>query len=116
MKESEVILTPLFQADVELKYRPAIVLRKMPLPYQDLFVCGVSTQLNQYVPEFDEIISPSDNDFASSGLHSESIIRLGFLGVVPQRMVRGSLGNISKERHKRLLQKLVSYLTDSITD
>ena len=113
MKESNVILTPLFQADVELKYRPAIVLRVTPLPYQDLFVCGVSTQLNQYVPEFDEIISPSDVDFASSGLHSESLIRLGFLGVVPQRLVRGILGTISRERHTRLLQKLVSYLIDS---
>ena len=62
MKESDVILTPLFQADVDIKYRPAIVLREMPLPYQDLLVCGVSTQLNQYVPEFDEIISPSDTN------------------------------------------------------
>ena len=113
MKESDVILTPLFQTDAELKYRPAIVLREMPLPYKDLLVCGISTQLNQNIPCFDEIISPADVDFASSGLHSESLIRLGFLGVVPRRLVRGTLGTISKERHIRLLQKLAIYLTDS---
>ncbi len=113
MKESDVILTPLFQADAELKYRPAIVLREMPLSYKDLLVCGISTQLNQNIPGFDEIISPVDVDFASSELHSESLIRLGFLGVVPRRLVRGTLGTISKERHIRLLQKLAIYLTDS---
>lgn len=41
MRESDVILAPLFQADEELKYRPAIILRVMPLPYRDLLVCGV---------------------------------------------------------------------------
>ena len=32
MKESDVILAPLFQSDEELKYRPVIVLREMPIP------------------------------------------------------------------------------------
>lgn len=112
MKESDVILAPLVQADEELKYRPAIVLREMPMPYRDLLVCGVSTRLDQYMLELDDIISPADVDFASSGLHTESLIRLGFLGVVPRRLMRGMLGSISDERHKRLWQKLVDYLTN----
>lgn len=29
MKESDVILAPLFQSDLEPKYRPAIILREM---------------------------------------------------------------------------------------
>ena len=41
MKGSDVILTPLFQADAELKYRPAIVLREMPLPSQIVGVMDV---------------------------------------------------------------------------
>ena len=112
MKESNVILVPLVQADEELKYRPAIVLREMPMPYRDLLVCGVSTRLNQYVQGFDDIISPVDADFVSSGLHRESLIRLSFLGIVPCRLVRGTLGSISDERHKRLLKRLVDYLTN----
>ena len=73
MKEGNVILTPVPQADGELKDRPAIFLREMP-PYRDLLVCGVSTQLHQYVKDFDEIISPADVDFKSSGLRSKSLI------------------------------------------
>lgn len=113
MKESDVILAPLTQADEKLKYRPAIVLREMPMPYRDLLVCGVSTRLDQYIPELDDMISPTDADFVSSGLHAESLIRLGFLGVVPRRLVRGMLGSISDNRHERLLQRLVDYLTDA---
>ena len=84
MKESDVVLVALVQADGELKYRPAIVLREMPIPYRDLLVCGVSTRLDQYVRGLDDMISPADADFVLSGLHSESLIRLSFLGVVPR--------------------------------
>lgn len=110
MKEGDVILTPVPQADGKLNDRPAIFLREMP-PYRDLLVCGVSTQLHQYVKDFDEIISPADADFKSSGLRSKSLIRLGFLAVLPRHRVLGSIGSISAERHKRLLRKLSDYLT-----
>ena len=113
MKESDVILALLPQADEELKYRPAIVIREMPIPYRDLLVCGVSTNLNQHIQGFDDIISPTDADFTLSGLRSESSIRLGFLAVIPRRFVRGTIGNISEERHKRLLRRLVDYLTST---
>jgi mRNA interferase MazF len=67
MQEGDVVLTPVPQADGTVKNRPAIVLREMPV-YRDVLVCGVSTQLHQYVPGFDDLISPADADFASSGL------------------------------------------------
>lgn len=109
MKQGDVVLTPVPQADGQIKNRPAIVLREM-LPYRDLLVCGVSTQLRQQVKGFDEIISPSDADFASTGLKSESLVRLGFLAVLPRSDVLGSIGSISSDRHKRLLRTLCEYL------
>lgn len=93
MKQGNVILTSVPQADGKLKNRPAIFLREMP-SYRDLLVCGISTQLHQYVKGFDEIISPADEDFKSSGLLSESLIRLGFLAVLPRRRILGSIGAI----------------------
>jgi mRNA interferase MazF len=109
MKEGDVILTPVPQADGAIKNRPAVILREMP-PYKDFLVCGVSTQLHQRVKDFDEIISPSDADFSSSGLKSESLVRLGFLAVLPRSRIVGSIGSISSERHKRLLNTLSDYL------
>ncbi len=109
MKEGDVILTPVPQADGVVKNRPAVILREMP-PYKDFLVCGVSTQLHQQVKDFDEVISPSHTDFAASGVRSESAIRLGFLAVLPRSRVVGSIGVISSERRRRLLKRLSDYL------
>jgi mRNA interferase MazF len=109
MKEGDVVLTPVPQADGAVKNRPAIILRELP-PYKDLLVCGVSTQLHQRVKDFDELIRPADGDFSGSGLKSESLIRLGFPAVLPRSKIIGSIGSISVDRHKRLLKTLSDYL------
>lgn len=70
IKEGDVIITPIPQADGKIKNRPAVVLRELPL-YRDVLVCGVSTQIHQYVRDFDEIISHTDPDFATSGVITE---------------------------------------------
>ena len=114
MKQGDVILTPVPQADGKLKNRPTIILREMP-SYGDLLVCGVSTQLHQYVKGFDEIISPEEEDFKASGLLSISLIRLGFLAVLPRSRILGSIGTISSNRHKRLLKTLSDYLVGTFT-
>ena len=114
MKQGDVILTPVSQADGKLKNRPAVVLREMP-SYGDLLVCGVSTQIHQYIEGFDEIISPEHDDFNTSGLMSKSLIRLGFLAVLPQSRILGSIGSISYQRHRRLLENLSNYLLESST-
>ena len=109
MKEGDVVIVPLPQADGQMKNRPAIILREMP-PFRDVLICGVSTQLRQAVKDFDEIIIQSDADFGSSGLREDSLIRLGFLVVIPRNKMVGAIGSISDERHKRLLEKLSEYL------
>jgi mRNA interferase MazF len=67
MKEGSIALTPIPQADGNVKNRPVILLRTMP-PYQDWLICSISTKLNQRVIGFDEIIAPEDIDFVSSSL------------------------------------------------
>ena len=109
MNQGDVVLTPVPQADGVIKNRPAIYLREMP-PYRDVLVCGVSTQLHQEVKGFDEVIELSASDFATSGLKSASLIRLGFLAVLPRNSVIGSIGKISSIRHRRLLRRLGEYL------
>ena len=96
-----MVLPPVPQADGTVKHRPAIVVRDMP-GYRDVLVWGVSTQLQQYVPGFDDRIWPADADVAARGLVSPSLIRLGFLAVVPRRNILGTIGALAPERHKRL--------------
>lgn len=109
MREGDVALAVLPQVDERAKSRPVVVLREMPR-YGDVLVCGISTRLQERVPSFDELISPEDTDFESSGLLASSLIRLGFLSVIPRRRIAGSIGAISPERHQRLIRTLCEYL------
>ena len=114
MNEGKVILAALPQADGKIKIRPAIVLREMP-PYGDLLICGISTQLHQFVTGFDEMILRTDADFTVSGLVTDSIIRLGFLMTVPRSHAVGNTGSISPERHQRLLRRLSAHLSKNLS-
>jgi mRNA interferase MazF len=88
MKEGDVILVPLPQADGQRKPQPAILLRILP-PFGDFLVCGVSSQLRQQVRGLDELILRTDMDFA------------------------GSVGEISPERHHRVLKQLAEFLVST---
>lgn len=109
MKEADVVLTLIPQAYGIIKNRLAIILRETSR-YKDFLVCGVGTQLVKEVKAFDDIISSSDPDFSSNGLRSASLIRLGFLAVLPSSRIIGSIGSISSARHKKLPKTLSDYL------
>src|SRR5687767_4429453 len=111
MKEGDVVIVAMPQADGSAKNRPTIILREMP-PFGDLLVCGVSTKLRHKVADLDEVVALTDNDFAATNLLGESLIRLGFLAVVPRSQIAGTIGSISRERHRRLLERLSAYLVE----
>jgi mRNA interferase MazF len=113
VKEGDIILTPLPQANGVTKNRPALLLRELP-PFGDYLACGISTQLHQAVPEFDEIMSKDDADFTGSGLLSRSVIRLGFLAVLPSERIVGAIGQVAPDRHARLLRTLSKHLVANL--
>jgi mRNA interferase MazF len=114
MNEGDVILVPIPQADGVVKNRPALILREMP-PFRDMLVCGISTQIHQAVPDFDEVITSNDDDFHFSGLVADSVVRLGFLAVFPRSKIVGSIGHVAPKRHDRLLANLSAYLTKNLS-
>lgn len=112
MKEGDIILTPLPQADGKEKPRPALLLREMP-PFGDFLVCGISSQIHQGVSSFDEWIETTDADFAESGLLVSSVIRLGFLAILPKARIIGVIGHVLAGRHDVLLKRLSAYLVSA---
>lgn len=67
MREGDVVLTPVPQANGVIKNRPAIILREMP-PYKDLLVCRSSTLVHPEVRGFDELVSSSGKSLTSRSL------------------------------------------------
>jgi mRNA interferase MazF len=109
MNEGDLALARLPQADGQIKNRPVFLLRRFP-PFGDFLVCGVSTQVQQRVAGFDEIIALGDAEFSASGLKAASLIRLGFLAVLPEPAFLGKIGSLSTDRRRRLLANLCHHL------
>ncbi len=111
MSPGDVVLIPLTQfAGASPKLRPALLLAYLPGPYQNLLICGISTQLQQLQPNWDEFIQTSDADFHSSGLHQETAIRLSYLYASDTSEVAGVIGSIDPSRLELLQQRLSDHL------
>ena len=112
MKERDIILVAMVQADNRNKRRPALILRQMP-KFGDLLICGISTQTHQSIPNFDVILEQESPEFGQTGLVRTSVVRLGFINVIPVSKASGVLGNIRQELHTTLLDRLCQYLKKS---
>jgi mRNA interferase MazF len=108
-REDDIVLVNVAQGDGGAKKRPVVLLKELHA-YGDFLVCGLSTQLHQEVPGFDEVIGPDDSDFPSSRLKAVSVIRLGFLAVITKVQAQSAVGHISGERLKRLQTRLANFL------
>ena len=54
------------------KPRPVLLITPVPGPYEDWLVCMISTQLQQAVERFDEVVSQDQPDFLIPGLRSQA--------------------------------------------
>ena len=109
--EAQIVLFRFPQTDqIEGKLRPALVVRRLPGQYNDWIICMISSQLHQEIPDFDEVITPSDSDFQQSGLKLASVIRLSRLAVVNSDVLLGKLGQIDAQRLSRIKQRLANWI------
>jgi mRNA interferase MazF len=109
MKPGDIALISLAQSDKKFKKRPVLLLKKMP-GFGDWLVCGISTQLHQYIPNFDEIIDRNHPDFKSSGLLAPSLVRLSFIAIVPAADIPGTIGSLGTETISKIINNLVDFL------
>lgn len=111
MNPGDVVLISLPQiAGGPPKLRPALVLSLLPSPFQNVLLCGISTQTHALVPDWDELVRTSDPDYSASGLHRESAIRLSYLYAADTAEISGTIGQVAAERLERLLRRLSDHL------
>ena len=92
------------------KLRPALLIAKVPGRFDDWLTCAISTQLHQAIDDFDEIIREDDPDYAASGLKTDSLIRVGRLGVLEGTLLEGAIGKIAPKRLKKIKSRLADWL------
>lgn len=111
MKSGDIVLLRFPQADLaEGKLRPALVVALAPGRHPDLLLALITSRMYQEIPDFDEVIEPSDSDFSESGLKARSVVRLARLVSVEQAIINARLGEISSERLRRIRKRLVDWL------
>jgi mRNA interferase MazF len=113
-KSGQIVLFQFPQTDAaQGKLRPALLLGKLPGPYDDWLMCMISSQLHQSIAGFDEVVDRGDADFARSGLKNPSVIRVGRLAVVEGGILLGAVGEIEVKRLNRIKRNLSNWLTKS---
>lgn len=111
MKPGDIILIRFPQTDLLIgKLRPALVVAIAPGRHADLLLALISSRTYQAVPQFDEIIDPSDSDYAVTGLKVRSVVRLARLASVEASVINARLGNISSKRLRRIRRRLTDWL------
>jgi len=111
IEAGQIVLFRFPQTDLqEGKLRPGLLVAKVPGRFDDWLVCAISTQLREYIPEFDEIIRESDDDFGKSGLKAESLFRVGRLGVLDASIFEGAIGQINQDRLHHIRSRLAKWL------
>lgn len=114
MKAGKIVLFKFPQTDLEEgKLRPALVITKLPGDYEDWLICMISTKLHQIQSLYDEIILENSDEFKTSGLKSESIIRSTRLAVVHSDILVGSIGNISNQLLNKIRVNLSNWIRHS---
>ena len=109
-RAGQIVLTPFPYSDLsDAKLRPILMLRQASR-FDDWLVCMVSSQVQQAETNLDEILSPTDTDFANSGLKVASVLRLSRLAVLDGSLLLGSIGAISEERLGNVRQRLAKWV------
>jgi len=106
MQEGDIAIASIQQSDGSYKPRPVLLLRELP-GFGDYLVCGISSQIRQAVPGFDEVIQPD----ADNQLRAISVIRLANLIAIPSPALNRAIGYIPDTLHRDLLHRLAEYLT-----
>ncbi len=112
MNPGDIVLIRFPQADLEIgKLRPALVIARAPGAYPDSLLALITSRIYQAVPNFDEIIEPSDPDYPSTGLKARSVIRLARLVSVDPVIINARLGVIAPTRLRQIRTRLVHWLS-----
>ncbi len=107
----QIVLFNFPQTDLGVgKPRPVLLLTQLPGNYDDWLICMISSNLNQYVEGFDEIINEDSPDFVCSGLKTASVIRTTRLAVVSGEILIGTIGEISPDRLIRVKNNLGNWI------
>jgi mRNA interferase MazF len=108
MTKGKVVLVPFPFDDLTAeKVRPSLCLTDPIGPHRHVIVAFVTSQIPVAVTASDISLSPSQQDFAATGLRVPSVLRLHRLVTLTTAVIRRELGALSPNLQRDVDRKLV---------
>ncbi len=106
-KQGEVILIPFPFTDLTTtKKRPGVIVssERFNKKYNDVIVTAVTSQIPERIAEEEILLSPQEQKEA--GLPKTSLIKVGKIVTIDQRLIRKKLGAIPHSTIRKLIETL----------
>ncbi len=113
MTKGKVVLIPFPFDDLSAtKIRPAVCLTNPVGKHCHVILALITDRIQTDLLETDIVFDTSHPDFAASGLHKPSTIKLDHLITVRESLIRRELGALSPATQNQLTEKLCKLLTE----
>src|SRR5580700_6526060 len=98
MTKGKIVLVPFPFDDLTAeKVRPALCLTGLIGPHRHVIVAFISSQVPASVSATDIVLNSRQKDFAATGLHVPSVVRLHRLVTLTSALIRRELGRLSPD-------------------
>ena len=113
MTKGKIVLVPFPFDDLSsTKVRPAVCLTNPIGPYNHIILAFITSKIPADLLETDIVLDTTHPDFAASGLHKASTIRLDRLMTVRKSVVQRELGELSLNTQAQIAEKLCKLITE----
>jgi len=113
MIKGKVVLIPFPFDDLSTtKIRPAVCLTNPVGKHCHVILALITDRIQTDLLETDMVFDTNHPDFAASGLHKPSTIKLDHLITVRESLIRRELGALSPATQNQLTEKLCKLLTE----
>ena len=113
MIKGKVVLIPFPFDDLSsTKIRPAVCLTNPVGKHCNVIMALITDRIQTDLLETDMVFDTNHPDFAASGLHKPSTIKLDHLITVRESLIRRELGALSPATQNQLTEKLCKLLTE----
>ncbi|NEQ31404.1 MAG: type II toxin-antitoxin system PemK/MazF family toxin [Leptolyngbya sp. SIO4C5] len=111
--KGKVVLVPFpFDNLSTTKVRPAVCLTDPIGTYKHVLLAFVTSRIAQEILPTDIILDKSHPDFAVSGLHKPSTLRLHFLMTARVSLILRELGYLSNETQADIAKQLCNFIKE----
>jgi mRNA interferase MazF len=109
--EGDILLFRFPQSDLGVgKLRPALLIKRIHVGFDDCLVCMISTQIRHQIPDLEVVLADTMPGFDKTGLKKESLIRTSRLAVVHPSVFTGKLGTMPTEVFDDIRSRLAEWI------